>query len=162
MAIYMKYEGIDGSVTAKGHEKWIELESAQFGVHRCIRNPTGRGTNREASVPSMSELKVTKYQDCAATFLVKAGLWGEGKKVTIDFVKTDEGKFETYLQLELENTLISNYSASGVGGDNHNRPTESLSLNFTKITVSKTHMDQKNKTGTTHRLCWDLATCTGA
>ncbi|WP_439579649.1 type VI secretion system tube protein Hcp, partial [Elioraea sp.] len=27
----MKYDGIDGNVTAKGYEKWIELNSFQVG-----------------------------------------------------------------------------------------------------------------------------------
>jgi len=34
----------------------------------------------------------------------------------------------------LQNMLISSYSVSGHGGDNHDRPMESLSLNFAKIT----------------------------
>ena len=28
--IFMQYDGVDGSVTAAGHEKWIELNSVQF------------------------------------------------------------------------------------------------------------------------------------
>ena len=28
--IYMKYDGVDGSVSAAGHEKWIELTSVQI------------------------------------------------------------------------------------------------------------------------------------
>src|SRR5262249_13784472 len=128
MPIYMKFDGIDGSVTAAGHEKWIEVESCQLGVHRNITSPTGRGTNREAAVPAVSEIVLTKHSDCASTPLFKAALWGEGKKVKIDFCKTDKDKFEAYLQLELENTMVSSYSASGHGGDGHSRPMESLSL----------------------------------
>src|SRR5262245_60943385 len=112
MPIYMKYDGIDGSVTAEGHSKWIELQSCQLGVHRNIRNPTGVGANREASAPSVNEIVVTKTEDCASTSLFKAALWGEGKKVKIDFCKTDQNKIEVYMQLELENTMVSSYTAS--------------------------------------------------
>jgi type VI secretion system secreted protein Hcp len=153
----MKVDGVDGAVTAAGHEKWIELQSCQLGVGRHITNATGRGENREASAPSVSEIVVTKDHDVASTSLFKLALWGEGKTVKIDFCKTDQDKFENYLQLELENTLISNYSASGSGGDHHSRPMESLGLNFTKITYNTTLMDKANKTGKPDRAMWDLA-----
>ena len=32
MPIYMKYDGINGEVTAAGHEKWIELGGVTWGV----------------------------------------------------------------------------------------------------------------------------------
>ena len=47
-----------------------------------------------------------------------------------------QGIFGGYLSIELENAMISNYSVSS-GGD---RPTESLALNFTKITYNNTSM----------------------
>jgi type VI secretion system secreted protein Hcp len=162
MPIYMKYDGIDGSVTADGHSKWIELESCQLGVHRNITSATGRGTNREAGAPAVSEIVVTKAQDCASVNLFKASLWGEGKKVKIDFCKTDKDKLEVFLQVELENTLVSSYSASGHGGDSNARPMESLSLNFTKITYVATHMDAENKTSKPDRAMWDLAQAKGS
>jgi type VI secretion system secreted protein Hcp len=157
MPIYMKYDGIDGSVTATGHEKWIELDSCQSGAHRNVTSPSGRGTNREAAAPTVTEVVCTKTQDDASTSLFKASLWGEGKKVKIDFCKTDKDKVEPYLQLELENTLISSYSISAHGGDGHSRPTESLSLNFTKITYNTISMDSKNATAKPDRAMWDLA-----
>jgi type VI secretion system secreted protein Hcp len=158
----MHHDGITGSVTAAGHEKWIELHSCQLGVNRNVTSPTGRGTNREAAVPSVSEIVVTKDLDCASTSLFKASLWGEGKKVKIDFCKTDKDKFEPFLQLELENTLISSFSTSGSGGDGNARPMESLSLNFTKILFVTTLMDDKNSTGKPDRGLWDLATGKGS
>jgi type VI secretion system secreted protein Hcp len=162
MAIYMKYDGVDGDVTAAGHEKWIELHSCQLGVHRNVTSGAGRGVNREAAAPSVSEIVVTKDQDCASTGLFKASLWGEGKKVKIDFCKTDQNKVENYLQMELENTLISSYSVSGSGGDSHGRPMESLSLNFQKITYVTTSMDKDNKTGKPERAMWDLSEAKGS
>ena len=74
MPIYMQIDGFEGSVTAKGHEKWIELESCQLGVQRKVTNPTGRGANREAAVPKVSEIVVTKHQDCASSALFKLSL----------------------------------------------------------------------------------------
>ena len=157
MPIYMKYDGIDGAATAQGHEKWIELHSAQLGVNRHITNPTGQGTNREASAPSVSEITVTKVLDCASTGLFKASLWGEGKKVKIDFCKTDKDKLEPYYQYELEEVLVSGYSVTSSG----DRPRETISLNFTKITFNDISMGSKNETGSPDRVMYDLAGAKG-
>jgi type VI secretion system secreted protein Hcp len=162
MPIYFKYDGIDGGVTAAGHEKWIEIDSCQLSAHRNVTSAHGRGENREASSPTVSEIVITKSQDVASTKLFQASLWGEGKKVKIDFCKTDKDKLEVYLQLELENTLVSSFNTSGHGGDNHARPMESLSLNFTKITYVSTSMDKDNKTGKPDRAMWDLGQAKGS
>jgi len=133
MPIYMKIEGIKGNVTAAGHEGWIELMSAQLGVQRRV-NTTGQSSNREASTPSVSEIVITKEVDNASTDLFRMSFVGEGKKVTIDFVSSDQTV--PYLSIELENTLITNYSVSGHGGAGRDAPMESLSLNFTKVSYT--------------------------
>jgi type VI secretion system secreted protein Hcp len=162
MPIYMQFQGIQGSVTAAGHEHWIELHSATLGTHRRLTSASGRGTNREAAVPSVSEITLTKDLDSATMGLFRAGLWGEGKVVKIDFCKTDKDQFEAFFQVELHNVLVSAFSVAGTGGDSNARPTESLSLNFTKITITTTLMDAKNATGKPDRATWDLATGRGS
>ena len=140
MPIYIKYEGIVGDVTEEGHAKWIEVNSFQWGVGRGISSPVGGSLDRESSAPSVSEITVTKPQDTATIKLIDAAFQGEGKTVNIDFCKTDKGKLEVYLTYTLTNTMISGYSISS-GGD---RPSESLSLNFTKVEVK---MNQNDATG---------------
>jgi len=139
MAIYMKYADIEGDTTAKSHEQWITLQSCQFGVGRGISTPVGSSHNREASTCSVSEIVVTKMLDAAS-----GPLWQElvkntsGKDVTIDFTSTSGGADNTYMFVKLTNTLISGMSFSS-GGD---RPSESVSLNFTKIETKYLEQDQ--------------------
>ena len=156
MAIYMKYDGIDGAVTHEGYEKWIEVGSFQFGVGRGISTPVGGAADRESSAPSISEVIVTKVMDAASTELFKQSTAGaDGKKVEICFISTgDPGT--TYAQYTLEDTLISGYSVSS-GGD---RPSESISLNFTKVMFEMTSHDDKNKADSPIRVSYDLATAT--
>jgi type VI secretion system secreted protein Hcp len=120
--IYMKYGSIDGDVTAKGHEKWIALESAQLSR-----------SNRDGSMPDISEIVVTKFQDCASASLFRAVIEGKGEKAQIDFVRSNEGGAqEVYLSLKLGNTLISSYNSGGKTRDGSNA-FETLALNFQTI-----------------------------
>ena len=153
MPIYMQYGTIKGDVTAHGHKDWIEVNSFQWGVGRGITSPTGGSSDRESSAPSVSEIVVTKSEDKATVDLLNDALQGEGVDVTIDFCKTDKGKLETYLEYVLNDTLISGFSTSS-GGD---RPSESLSLNFTKIMCKDTSMGAKNETGDPSSVTYDLA-----
>ena len=153
MPIYMKYDGIDGDVTAAGHEKWIALDSCQFGVGRAISNPTGRGANREASAPSVSEVTVSKSLCSGSSGLFEASLIGEGKTVQIDYCKTEKDNLEPYLSLTLTDAMVSSYSHSSGGGP----PMESLSLNFTKIEHKHTPMGADNTPGSPVAKSWDLS-----
>lgn len=154
MPIYMKYNDIQGDVTADKYTKWIECGSFQWGVGRGIASPTGASADRESSAPSVSEITLTKAQDIASVKLLNEALQGEGVTVTIDFCKTDKGNLETYLQYTLTNTMISGYSVSS-GGD---RPSESISLNFTKVEFKQTQMDATNADASPSTVGYDLAT----
>lgn len=129
MAIYLKIDGIKGNVEAAGHENWIDCSSMQWGVGRGISASVGTAKDREASQPSISEVVVTKLMDQASPYLFTEACVGKSKKAEIHLVKTDAGKLESYMEYTLENVLISGYSVSS-GGD---RPTESISLSFTKV-----------------------------
>ena len=154
MPIYMKYDGIEGDTTEEGHKKWIEVSSFQWGVGRGIASPVGGSLDRESSAPSVSEITITKAQDTATIKLIDASFQGEGKTVNIDFCKTDKGKLEVYLTYTLTNTMISGYSISS-GGD---RPSESLSLNFTKVEVKINQNDATGAGADSSNVTYDMST----
>lgn len=158
MAIYVKYEGIDGEATHDTHKKWIDCSSLQFGVGRAISTPSGSAGNRESSEPSVSEITLVKSMDAASTKLFVESVTGAaGKKVEIHLVSTGSPGV-TYTEYTLTNALISSYSVSS-GGE---RPTESISINFTKIQYKFTPFDDKHKAGTPVSVSYDLATTKSA
>ena len=133
MAIYMKYSSpdISGGVKTTGFAGQIELFSYSWGVARQLGSAMGGATNRNASVPSISELSITKQLDEASGKLYKESLSATGTAtVVISLVRTDAGGGNLYLEYTLSNVIISHYS---VGGGSDGRPQENLSLNFTKI-----------------------------
>jgi type VI secretion system secreted protein Hcp len=153
MPIYVKYDTIQGDVTASGHENWIEVNSFQWSVGRGISSPTGGSADREASAPAISEITMTKATDIASTKLLDAALEGEGVTVLIDFCKTDKGNLEVYLEYTLTNCMISGFSVNS-GGD---RPSESLSLNFTKVEFKMIPMKSAGQSGDPATVTYDLA-----
>lgn len=153
MAIYLKIDGIPGDATHKGHEKWINVDSLQWGAGRAVSTPVGSAGKREASEPSISEVTMTKSMDTASVKLFQEAVTGAAKDYKIDFISTgDPG--DLYLQIELTNALISGYSISS-GGD---RPSESINVNFTKVQFKYVDFDQHHKPGTPVIGGYDLAT----
>jgi type VI secretion system secreted protein Hcp len=142
MAIYLHMDGLEGDVTAAGHEGWIECESLQWGVGRSISTPTGSSQERESSAPSISEVSIVKNMDKCTPKLFEQACVGTSKLVKIDLVQTGE-QLDTYMSYELENSLISGYSVAS-GGE---KPSESVSLNFTKLVMKYTPYDNEHNPG---------------
>jgi type VI secretion system secreted protein Hcp len=158
MPIYMSYtdsdgNAIEGDVTAEGHEKWVELNSFQWGVGRRISTPSGAAADPEADAPNLGDIACSKDVDAATTKLLNEAYQGEGADCTIDFCKTDKDGLEVYLSYTLENCMISGYSVS-TGGD---RPSESLSLYFTKVECKNIGMGAANDTGSPDSVVYDRA-----
>jgi type VI secretion system secreted protein Hcp len=137
----MKFAGIEGDVTTQGYEKWIELNSFQYGVGRAVSSGAG-GKGRESSAPNVSEIVVTKHFDKASAKLYQDSVAGTfDTKVEIKMNTTTKNKTETFLTFELTDCGVSSYSLSS-GGDN---PMESLSLNFLKVMVTPTPLDKSGQ-----------------
>ena len=154
MSIYMKIDGIDGSVTAKGFEQWIELNSFHFSTSRAISMEAGNSSNRNHGRPSISEIVVTKAMEQSSFGLLQETLRGDtGKKVTIRIVEIAQDKLRDYVTYELEDTLLSGYSVTTGGGV----PAETVNLSYSKITTSFTATDKNNKSGQPARVVYDIA-----
>ena len=157
MPIYLSFGSIQGDVTATGHVGWIELNSMQWGVGRGVSSPTGSSADRESSAPSVSEITVTKDNDTSSDGILTEAFTGDGggngAAVTIDLCRTQSGQLVVFQSVVVNNVIISGYSTSS-GGD---RPSESLSLNFTKIAVTNTPMKPDGTTGSPSTTTYDLA-----
>ena len=124
---------INGESTVTGHDKWINIDSVQLGVGRSI-TMVGGGGDRETSNPSFSEVTMTKSQDVASTDTTF------GFQIPTKCAGVPD-----------EEAIVSSYSMSS-GGD---RPSESFSLNFTKISYQYDKFDgDKITTGTAKK--WNL------
>ena len=144
---------INGESTVTGHDKWINLDSVQMGVGRSV-SMVGGGGDRETSNPSFSEITCATSMSVASTEIMMQATCGKSLgKAEIHFIQTGgtDAKGQAYCKIELEEAIVSSYSMSS-GGD---RPSESFSLNFTKISYAYDKFDgDKITTGTPKK--WNL------
>lgn len=157
MAIYMKIDGIDGNVSTKGYEKWIELDSVSHDITRSINTQPGKVADRETTRPMIGEILITKKMDQTAPHLFTEACVGkaQSKPVQIHFVQTGED-ISPFMEYSLQNVLISQYSV------NHDKmgkdPVEAVKLNFDKIEVKYTPYDAAHKPQSPIPAGYDLAT----
>ncbi|HTQ43580.1 MAG TPA: type VI secretion system tube protein Hcp [Polyangiaceae bacterium] len=121
---------IKGECQEAGHEGWINVDSVQFGVGRSVTT-TGGGGDRDTSNPSFSEVVFSRGSDKASPELFMQSIAGKSLgKAEVHFIQTGGvDKKQVYLTYEFEEAIVTNYSISS-GGD---RPSESFSINFTKV-----------------------------
>ena len=123
--IFLRLDGVSGSVTATNHLGWMAITSLQQGISRKIGSPGG-STNRPVAAPSFSDFTVTKPQDSGSPQLALLAAGGGSNIInsgTMELVQLGSGQ-AVYLRINLTNILISSYSLSGSG----DVPSESLSL----------------------------------
>jgi len=149
MALYLQYDdqSILGDVTDQASPQTsgasnpfkgcVELSSMQWGMGRSIGSAnTASEADRESCLPTVSEIVVTKSQDSSSGNLMRAAAaapkFKQAKLVYIYIVSAGDNGSSDYISYKLENCLVSGWSQSSSG----DRPSESLTLNFTKITFN--------------------------
>lgn len=144
---------IKGLAKVSKHEGWLNADSMSFGVGRSIPQPTGGSAKREPSPPSLSEVTFSRAADQASPELFAQACGGESLGTcTIHLLQVSGQETRVFLTILLEEAMVSSYSATS-SGDN---PGESVSVNFTKVSVQYDTFDGKKVvTGTPKK--WDLA-----
>lgn len=135
---------IKGDSKVSAHADWITCDSLQLGVGRSISS-SGGNVSRDTSNPSFSEVTISKSTDIASSDLFFQATSGKSLgKAEIHLVQTGgtDVKEQVFMKIELEEALISSYSMSS-GGD---RPSESFSINFTKISYQYDDFSGAKKT----------------
>lgn len=131
---YLKIETIPGEVTEKGHEGWISVDNVNWGMSRTVSSPTGGGgAGRVTSLPSFSEVTVTKQIDKASPHLFLAAVVGKESITPIKIELVDSVTHLTFYRLTLDGVLVS--SQNCIATSETAKAAETISMNFTKITV---------------------------
>ncbi|HYF05163.1 MAG TPA: type VI secretion system tube protein Hcp [Patescibacteria group bacterium] len=127
---YLKIEGIEGESTDSRHKGEIEIESFSWGATQPgISRPGSAGGGGGAGKVNFQDLHFTAKASKASPKLMLAAATGEHIKKAVLFVRKS-GQQQDFYKIELQEVLVSSYQTGGSSGQ---VPTESFSLNFTKI-----------------------------
>ena len=128
MAIFAKYDGIDGESKDEAHGNWIEARTMAWEVSR---SEVVDARHRRRQAPLIDDLKLTLRYEKAATTLLERCLRGEVvPTLEIALTRTLGHGRETVLAYELTNVTISHFGVEGNYVDVHNA--------FEKIKVTYT------------------------
>jgi type VI secretion system secreted protein Hcp len=160
MAIYMNFKArgkeIQGDVTQGGFENWIELRNVSFACSREVAMDVGQSMSREGGVPRVQSITVSKELDSATPMLIYNALSNaEPGEAMITFVRTGDDEQSKIGHFKLEKAIISDYSFAGSMGE---RPSEQLSISFSKIEADFSGADKSNKNGKNIIVSYDLKT----
>ncbi len=153
---FLKLDGIDGEVAAKGFEKWIEVSSFSWGVSQTGAVSGGGGGAGKAS---FQDIHFTSNTSKASPKLFLSCASGQHiKQATLSLRKAGgdaTGAQNVFLKFEFEDVLISSFQEAGAEqGDDS--PMEDVSFNFAKIEMTYTAPD-----GEVVQAGWDLGTNKG-
>lgn len=152
---FLKIDGVDGESTRKGFAGQIELASFSWGAS----NPTtigSMGAGGGAGKATISSFNCLKATDKASPVLFQACCQGKHfPKATVTLNKAGGDDAVNYLVYEFEKVFVDSIQWSGSsGGDD--RPTESLSITFGKVTISYTPQSDTGAKAGPVRGSWDL------
>ncbi|WP_257112232.1 Hcp family type VI secretion system effector [Pseudomonas ficuserectae] len=140
---FMQVDGVEGESLDDAHKSWIELLSYHYGAVQSISTTACSSGGATAGGVTLGDLRVSKYIDKATPKLFELCCRGSHiKKVTIRVHRAGTEKFK-YLDIVLEEVLIS--TVSGNGAEHAGLPKETITLNYGRIKLE--HSQQRRTDG---------------
>lgn len=143
-AAFIKFDGVDGESTDEKHRDWIVVDSFSFG----LRGPTSGGGGG-AGKAVFHDITVTKSIDKSSPILMLKTCTGQGvPEARLEYSKAvGTGEQAVYLKITMSDVLVSSYNMNGGTSGGTSLPTDSLSLNFTKIEMTYIPYDASGAPG---------------
>ena len=138
---FLKIDGIPGESTDDKHKDWIEIKSYSHGASQSASSTASSSGGATAERVHLSDLSIEKLVDKATPKLFEACCVGKHiKEVVIEVCRSGKDK-QKYLEIRMEQVLISSYHHDG-GGD---FPHESVGFNPGKLKI--VYSQQKREDG---------------
>jgi type VI secretion system secreted protein Hcp len=154
MALFIKFDGVDGEANDKDHKNWSDLLSMTWGLHKAGAGATGQ--TRRRGVATVEDVICTKEYDKASPKLSESVLSGKVfAKVEIHNTATYGESRATFLKYELKNVAVSTHAISAAGAGDA-VPTETFSLNFEQVKQTYVEYDVKGSKKGNVEMTWKV------
>ena len=139
MAIFAKYDGVDGESQDTAHQGWIDVHSLDWGAHRS--DGGGAGSRRRGAA-ILEDFVLTLEYGKAAPKLQEICLKGKTvAKLEVELTSTIGNTRATYLRYELKNVSVLSFQTNAEGEDEM-APAVIVANNFEEIKVVYTEYDE--------------------
>lgn len=139
---FIKIDGIEGESQDSKHTNWIEVASFSHSMRQppsLTVSSLGGGTTGRVE---MGDVTILKGLDKASPKLYEACCKGTHiATATVEFCRAGGSKL-TYMKIDMTDVIVSSVSPHGTGVDLNEFPTETVTLNFNKITWVYTQQDR--------------------
>ena len=154
MDMFLRIDGIPGEATQRGHEKWIPLLSADWGVSQDVaraHHGGGAGAGKAEFRPAM----FTAWTSVASPLLFAACVAGtHAATATFEAVQAGE-RARVVVRWDFETVVVTTLGMSGAEGSP--APADPFSLSYTRIRVTTFAQDPRGGAGVATARGWDLA-----
>ncbi len=144
---FIKFDGIPGESTDDKHKDWIEILSFNFGIHQPAHATASSAGGATSERVNIQDLSVVKHVDKASPKLYEQSCSGKHiKDVTLELCRAGGDKLK-YLEVKMENVVISLAKSGGMAEAEDGFPTEHVHFNFAKVKWTYTQPKRADGTG---------------
>lgn len=153
---FIKFDGINGESTVKGHEKWSEIDSFSWGISATA---TLGGGGAGVGKPVFSDFSWTQGLDSSYNPLFADITTGKHiKNAVVDFTTVGESS-HVYFKMTFDDVLMTSVVLNGLGGIN---PTFAGSFTYGKVTLDYWAQKADGSLGPKSTASYDLKTGKGS
>lgn len=151
---FLELKGVKGEAQDDKYKGWIDIYAWSFGATQSGSGGHVGGGSGAGKV-NMHDITVTKRTDTAsADLFLKCANGKHYDEATIVSRKAGEKPLE-FLKIKMTQVLVTSYQLGGSHGDD--TPTESITLNFTKINMDYQVQKPDGSGSPAGQMGWDVA-----
>ncbi len=151
--ILLKLDGVKGESKIDQHKEEIDVLSWSWGCSQSGTTHTGGGGG--SGKVAVQDIHITKYLDAASSTLFRFSCNGKHVAKGTLLVRKAGEKPVNYLQIDMEEIIITSVTMGGSGSED--RLTENISLNFSKFKFEYFTQEDTGSKGKSAPLSWDIA-----
>ena len=154
MAVFAKYDGVDGESQDANHDKWIDVLSIDWGSNKPGSGATGQSRRRGGVI--VEDMRLTmEYEKSTIKLLEKLNMGEVIPKLEIEQTANYGGSRATYLKYELKNVQVTSFDVNASGND-ESPPTVTIANNFEEYKVTYTEYDSEGNKGGNAETTWKV------
>src|SRR5205814_4672634 len=130
---FLKIDGIPGESTDDKHKDWIEILSYDFAMEQPSSSTDSSAGGGNTERVDIEDLGIVKHLDKASAKIYEFCCTGKHiKDVTLELCRAGGDKLK-YLEVKMENVVVSEARSGGKSQGTDGFPTESVKFNFAKV-----------------------------